>query len=99
MTPVHFPDEYGVKKTHQTKLETFAGKPKRKIYRARYVGGRGGKGAWVTTVWRRTRQEAEDDIEMFAQNPDQYGYDEDKVDIIEMDYNEYLKKHQRLPKF
>lgn len=96
MTPLNFPDEYGIKKTHQTKLETFAGKPKRKIYRARYTGGRGNLGAWVTTVWRRTRKEAEDDIECFASQP-RYGYD--GVEIISMDYDLYLRTHQRLPKF
>ncbi len=69
----------------------------RKIYRARYTGGRGGNGAWVTTVWRRTAHEAGDDIDMFATHPAELGYD--GVMIIEMDYDEYLKKYQRLPKF
>lgn len=68
--------------------------PKRKIYRARYTGGRG---AWVTTIWRRTEQEAKDDIMMFASNPQRYGFD--GVEIISMDYDEYLKEHQRAPKF
>jgi len=67
------------------------------IYRARYTGGRGDKGAWVTTVWRRTQREAIEDIDCFAAHPTEQGYD--GVEIIEMDYDEYLKKYQRLPKF
>lgn len=67
----------------------------RKIYRARYTE-RNGKGAWVTTVFRRTRVEAESDIAAFARHKN-YGFD--GVKIVVMDYEAYLKKYQRLPRF
>lgn len=66
----------------------------KKIYRARYTGG---KGAWVTTVWRRNLADAKLDIKAFAEDPSRYGFK--GVKIVEMDYNKFLKKFQRLPRF
>lgn len=65
----------------------------KEIFRARYTGG---KGAWVTTVFRRTKKEAEDDIKMFA-NPKRHGFT--GVKIFSMDKDSFIKKHQRVPRF
>lgn len=72
--------------------------PNRKIYRAQYVRN-DGKTVWVTTVWRRDKDEAESDISCFA-SPNrvkEMGFD--TVKIVEEDYDDFLRKKQRLPRF
>ena len=43
--------------------------------------------SWVTTVWRKTREEVEDDIELYAKDR----YKEDSLEIIERDGDEKWK--------
>jgi len=65
----------------------------KKIYRARGKYDLSNKDSWVTTVWRRTKKEAEDDLKMFT--PGRYK----NIRVVEEDYNTFLKKNQRPPRF
>ena len=64
----------------------------RKIYRARgrYEGAR--QDNWITNVWRRAKEEAAGDVNAFGNR-----YTNTRV--VEEDYDEYLRKKQRLPRF
>ena len=64
-----------------------------KMYRARGKYDLSNRESWVTNRWRRTKAEAELDVKVFTT-----GRYKD-VKIIEKDYNKYIKKHQRVPKF
>lgn len=66
-----------------------------KIYRARGRYNPTGRESWVTTVWRRNREEAEDDLKFFASGGDRWG----DVHIVERGYGQYLKKRQNIPRF
>ena len=65
----------------------------KKIYRARGKYDMSNRDSWVTNCWRRSKEEAEMDVKSFT--PGRYK----DTQIIEQDYNEYLKKKQRLPRF
>ena len=63
------------------------------IYRARGIYEPTGRNAWLTNVWRRTYQEAQSDITAFAY--DRYT----NVRVVTMEYDDYLKKYQNVPRF
>ena len=64
-----------------------------KIYRARGKHNFTNRNAWVTTVWRRSKEEAQSDINAFAVG------NFSNVKIVEQSYKEFLKKNQKIPRF
>jgi len=61
----------------------------KKIYRARTTNLN--RNHWVTNVWRPSFKEAELDARALKR-PDE------KIKVVEVDYKDYIKKHQRIPK-
>ena len=75
-------------------IHSLSAKGVRSIYRARGHYKPTNRESYVTTVWRREKEDAEQDIRVFTKhNPDW-----EKVKIVKEDFDEYIKKHQKLPK-
>ena len=68
----------------------------KKIFRVRGKYARTGKQLWLTTVWRRTRDEAEWDKKYYGESPEGRWID---LRIVEMDVGDYCNAHKRAPRF
>ena len=75
-------------------IHSLSAKGVKSIYRARGYYKPTKRESYVTTVWRRNKEDAEQDVRVFTR----YNDDWKDVRIVEEGYDEYLKKHQRLPR-
>jgi len=64
----------------------------RKMYRARGVYEGTSRDSWLTTVWRRSKEEASSDIVAFGRR-------HKGTRVVEEDVDAFIKKTQRVPKY